>query len=429
MKEKKKILSLFLLCIITILIVVMIACPPTGGGTGDDNGDDDSSSSSSIDGSSSSTSSETSSETTSMLDDFDDASDDNLWGGRYFTSEGAGGEIDNTLDAANGRGGTGNALRLDVTVDAGGEWSCISGYFAASDAAKDISSYEQFIFWVKGSVAGLPLKIVLDNDSGGSRNTAFLHINDYLDGGITTNYQEVKIPLDAFCNLDGLTNAIKFNFAFVNNYDGSGTFQTAGSVYIDDISFTSEAPTVLRIDYFGDEAEPNALGGEDQTGDGDDDGGVLTTSIRVYDVVNYHDNACGMDWNFTLNDSAAWAFAYMYSNFGGGTGDWPAEVTSDFSSYSKITFWLKSDRAWAGSEKFEFKLKDEVGEKVLYIPENTLEGTAISTTWTKYTIPLTTFTGLDTTVLKQYVIGASLVVVGDQTNDVHLYFDEIQFEK
>ncbi|MFC2091906.1 hypothetical protein ACFLTD_03950, partial [Elusimicrobiota bacterium] len=200
--------------------------------------------------------------TTMLIDNFEDGTDPNLWGGNYGVMNDFGG-LTVSYDGANGYNGSVNALALDFNVAITDEWSGMLVMLSndVDNIQADISAYEYLTFQVKGSVANIPVKIGLENASSGDRNKANVYVNDYLDGGVTTSYQEVRIPLDAFANLDDLSNMKVITFVFENGYATANGAPVSGILYIDDIGFGSDSVDNVRIDHFGDNYGPNALGG------------------------------------------------------------------------------------------------------------------------------------------------------------------------
>ncbi len=103
----------------------------------------------------------------------------------------------------------------------------------------DVSKHRYLSFWVKGKVGNENFSIQMadplwlqreDSKSAG-------YATDYLNGGITTDWQEIVVPCEAF----GLYNTKAS--CFVLNFTITGQ----GTVYIDDINFKSSRETSVPI--------------------------------------------------------------------------------------------------------------------------------------------------------------------------------------
>ncbi len=92
----------------------------------------------------------------------------------------------------------------------------------------DLSNYEKISFYIKGEAGGEDFELGMADSNwitiGDSIKAG--QISQYLKNGVTTEWQNVEIPLKKFGNLDFSQMG-----AFVMNFDSSGM----GSVYIDDI--------------------------------------------------------------------------------------------------------------------------------------------------------------------------------------------------
>ncbi len=360
----------------------------------------------------------------SMVDNFEDGEDPNLWGGDYIIMDDSG-TLTKSYDADNARGGSGYAMALNYNVPADGNWCGVMIQLANDWGLVDISSYEYLNFWVKGSVANIPLKIELENGSGGSRCKAKLYITDYLDGGVTTSWQEVKIPLDAFCNLDSFENVMLITFVFEHNYAVDSGFQTTGILYIDDIGFGTENPLdYVRIDHFGDNENLNALGGEIND--------MPSTSEHSHSYENletsYHNYSRGMKSDYNVNLDPYWGG--IWTAFGGGSNKNTSQEC-DFLDYRYLTFYVRAQDSNTNPEVFRIDIVDSNSTEAIFVPDNTEEGNVISTNWQKYTIDLNNITGLDKSSIKQMNIVYEAGLIEDKSGNKNgvLYFDEIQFEK
>ena len=114
--------------------------------------------------------------------------------------------------------------RLDYTSGTG---LGFGGFYLALTAAKDISAFTNFTFYVKGSVGGEKFKVGLSDGTD-----VKLNVPNYLTSGVTTSWQKVTIPLSDFAGLNKAAVTKPLIVAFEDAYTGSSV-----TVYIDCIGF------------------------------------------------------------------------------------------------------------------------------------------------------------------------------------------------
>jgi hypothetical protein len=127
-------------------------------------------------------------------------------------------------------GETGRSLRIDYTRASTG----FCGYYTLLNEIDgeyyDLSGFDSVSFWVKGAKGGEDFELRLaDRDwlvIGGSLEAG--SINEYLEAGVTQEWQRVTIPLKAFGKLD-LTQM----GSFIINFHRKGE----GVIFIDDLKF------------------------------------------------------------------------------------------------------------------------------------------------------------------------------------------------
>ncbi|MFH1385294.1 MAG: carbohydrate binding domain-containing protein [Candidatus Omnitrophota bacterium] len=350
---------------------------------------------------------------TSLLDDFDDATGFNKWGGRYlkFHSTIGGENINTSYDSSNRMGSSGYGYSIEYAVPSSGSYAGVKATLTSSDGAKDLSSYEYFTFWVKGSVNDIPVKIEFQNPSG----NAYVYITDYLDGGVSTAWQEVKIPLDTFTNLDSLTNVNGIALVFEHDYAVTSGFPTSGTLYIDDIGFGETSLGYVRVDHFGDNWGWSAVGGNS---------GNLGNHSSSYDDTVYHNASRSLksQYNITVEN-----YCGMFMLFGGGNDGWTAQEC-DFSDYKKFVFYARAASAATNPKVFKLEIVDGDGTVSIFI-------TGISTAWKKYTLDFKNVPEINKGTIKQINIiyertspgGYGIIEQGGAPSGT-LYFDEIQFE-
>jgi hypothetical protein len=154
-----------------------------------------------------------------LADDFGDTNPQNARGGNPFLfGTESGGSIQAFYD--------GEALKLvyDVTTP-----NSFAGY-STPLARANLDLYSFLTFFVRGAAGGERIKVGLKDASG---NEIKIPLSDYLPGGVTTSWQKVAVPLDAFAGLTSRSAIESFVIAFENAIGGSGR----GAVFIDDIKF------------------------------------------------------------------------------------------------------------------------------------------------------------------------------------------------
>ena len=98
----------------------------------------------------------------------------------------------------------------------------------------DLSPYATMTFWIKGAKGGETFELGLNDVISNKREDAVIvgSIHRYLPGGVTTQWQQVKVPLEDFFGADlKRVFSIVFNF----NEEGEGTF------WIDGLEFHEQA--------------------------------------------------------------------------------------------------------------------------------------------------------------------------------------------
>ncbi len=343
----------------------------------------------------------------SVFDDFNDGDLKNNWG--YSTSSGGSGTC--TVSYVGGAYEGAKCLKLDYSVPAAESFS----WYASKMGSENIesSNFNGLIFWVKGTAGGEYFKIELrtiDCNSTG-RSNAKIYITDYLDGGVTTNWQKVVIPLKNFANITNFTKMDEFTIAFEHDQSLINGSPTNGTVYIDCIKFTNVAGgfDVVRLDHYGDKDTINALGG--QMGDAPGGGGSQTVEINN---IASHFFSNGLDYRY--NVSSGWAAVYII--FGGGNNGW-IKMPCDLSDYNRLTFNIKAKSAGENPGEIKIELKSPT---VSFVRKS-----GITTTWQKFSILLNSFSGLNKNAIEELCFTFEDWRVTNKIGEV--YIDEVQFEK
>lgn len=292
-----------------------------------------------------------------IVDDFNDGNNRNYWDGVMGVTEetASAGSINHSYVTAGAYGGKSLALTYDLTKASNwnGFYLMLNNEFSIT---KNISAYKHLSFWVKGAVGGKEhLKIGLENTSANStnRNRAAIYVNDYLDGGITTGWKKVSIPLGAFSGLNSLATAKALSFVFEKDYVDPArhpALAKTGTVYIDDVRFSTTELPVLRIDPFGDNWGLNALGGN---------WGNMKMDGHVDPTMGFSSSIAGaVAWtlvsNYDVQTAGSWQGHYCL--FGGGVSGWDVYPVS-VSHYRYFKFSLKAKSATENPESIKIELK------------------------------------------------------------------------
>lgn len=354
----------------------------------------------------------------SVLDDFNDGNSTNNWGHPTFSGGSGICNMSFVSDAYEGA----KCLKLDYNVNTTSSYS----YYVTKLGNEDltINNYNAISFWIKGESGGEYFKIELKTSSGNpaGRENAPLYITDHLDGGVSTSWQKVTIPLKNFANIINFTDMNEMLFIFEEYQSGLNGSPKNGTVYIDYIEFESVSGgfDVIRIDHFGDKILYNALGGQMQIA-WESSQGQNSYSIESGGV--FHDYEYGLKYNYDVSASSGNFWSILYILFGGGSNGWQAQEC-DFGEYTKLTFWIKAESDNENPESIKIELEDKYGKKEQSIY-------SITTTWKKYELWLNSFNDgyntLDKTSIKKLIF----VLEQEQASDDlgAIYIDEIQFEK
>lgn len=361
-----------------------------------------------------------------VLDNFDDEDDMNLWGGGMGTMTDSTSDTKLNVKFESDRN-AGKAISFEYDTGSLDKHHWV-GYWiklhSIPDFPVNLENYKHLSFYVKGKAGNEPLKIEIANKSKGPRSKAYLYVDDYLDDGITTEWQEVKIPLDAFVNLDKLSNIKELNFVIENDYAEICGKPSSGTIYIDDISFSKKSLKYVKVDHFGDLWGWGSLGGNI---------GSMRECSSSYDSMVYHKNKNSLKSVYNTNTSKdKWCGHFII--FGGGKDGWTAQ-SHDFSDYSKLTLWVRSNSEEENPTVFKIELVDNDSVEKLVIPSDTEEGESAGIphdgSWQKYTMNINNISGLDKSKIKQInIIYEDWRIMKEDGNaEGILFFDEIQFEK
>lgn len=259
----------------------------------------------------------------------------------------------------------------------------------------DLSSYSTMTFWIKGKRGGETFEIGVNDTISNKREDAVLvgSIYRYLPGGVTTEWQQVVIPLEDFFGPD-----LSRVYSIVFNYNEEG----AGELWVDGLEFHTgllvdrdaqiRSQGYLLVDNF-DHSDLNLLGRKTNaykrlpsvcifTRVPDARHGPTGRGLRV----EYHKEAGGWCGYYSLLNQI--------------DGDY-----FDLTPYKAVTFLVRGVR---GGESFEIGMADKnwltIGDSVKAGPiEKYLPG-GVTTDWQQVVIPLGDFGKLDFTQMGSFVV-------------------------
>jgi len=255
----------------------------------------------------------------------------------------------------------GGVLKLDYDVVTP---TCAATYLTNLRYTNLLSWKDALFFQVRGEQGAEEIAIEF-KDCGLSGWTHYpkIKVSDYLDGGITTDWRGVAVPLAAFA--DDMDWTCVDYIGFYANADprfNSGR----GNIYIDDVVLAPTfCPIPLIVDHFDDCNEWNALIGAWNCSTS----GTATIDCAPDPVHRYGNHGCGYRITYDV------------------TGIWSAWVSSelkdlDVTDYTHLRFFLKGA---AGGEAFHVWLGDKYGNERCY--ENIVAGDH----WQEVMIPLDYF--------------------------------------
>ncbi len=342
-----------------------------------------------------------------LLDDFSKGTSTNLWGCTTSTVTRSGTSASLTASYLSGvsvpLNATGRCLQLTYDVsDPGpagdpypGSW--VAYVTSLGDAS--ISDYKYLSFWVKGLTGGEYFKVELHHayydytQPVGYNNNykAEIYVTDYLDGGVTTGWKKVVIPLDAFANINDRTKIKELVFAFEYSQSNANGSPKNSAVYISNISFGKQFLGFIRVDHFGDKVSKNALGGNcSMVSEGATPHGSYSYQNSeyvsyIYGLWFYFQDV----WDRTAPPEDHRYVAYVSAVGGGDIGSVPQP--RNFGAYNYLSFQCKSSASSITTLKVELHCPTYTNNYFHFFTKKNSQD-PITTTWKEYTIPLSNFT-------------------------------------
>jgi len=361
-----------------------------------------------------------------VLDDFNDGGRLNNWGYNTdsFASTGVVSCVE-SRDATSPKEGA-FCLKLDYDVS---ETASYAGYRSLL-GGENLSVYTSISFWVKGTVGGEFFKVELKNNSTDpNRNRAAVYVTDYLDGGVTTSWQEVTIPFHNFVNLDDWTDMTELVLVFENSQSVTNGSPTQGIIYIDKISFGTSSVNEVRIDYFGDKLGTCALGGN--IGDMQKNDPPPMDFSYSFTTNEYVSSPGALESTYDVT-SDSWGGQYII--FGGGEDGW-TEIPHDFSDYNYVSFYVKTKSATENPKILKVEMVDRPNPPfpAVYLKKMTTswgEKYVISLSWFSYVLEGVTYKLDKSRIKKMTFVYEDWRIQDEGGNETGvLYIDNLQFEK
>lgn len=234
-----------------------------------------------------------------LVDNFFDAATPNLLGG----DSGLTGELsEGTAVYENG------TLRLDYTTTTAQSYLVYFTLLRNLDA----TTYRSLSFRIKGANGGEKLAIGLNDGQGHEPKIA---ISEHLPAGVTTSWQTVMLPLDAFTNEIANWDALhSLSIAFEERIN-SGT----GTVWIDDIRFEPAADP-LSLDNYNDRDTFNGIG----LNHSHDTGGSGSLASSYSQINAYSGSGASLTLEYNVPSDASYAA-------------WQSGLALDVSVYDKLS--------------------------------------------------------------------------------------------
>ncbi|MDO8729658.1 MAG: hypothetical protein Q7J69_00500 [Candidatus Omnitrophota bacterium] len=268
----------------------------------------------------------------------------------------------------------------------------------------NISQFASLSFWIKGAKGGETFEIGMNDTISNKREDAVIigSIYRYLPGGVTTEWQQVVVPLSDFFGAD-LTRVFSVVFNF--NEDGEGIFWIDGLKFHKEQGVDPEAKILaageLLLDNF-DHSNLNLLGRKANTY-------KRLPSVCEFSRVN---GSLRLDFD---KQATGWCGYYTLLN----------QIDGEFFDlipYKEVRFLVRGEK---GGEPFEIGMADRswltIGDSVKAGPIEKFLPNGVTTEWQEVVIQLSDFGKLDWSQMGSFVI--NFYKQGKGT----LYLDNLRF--
>ncbi len=326
-----------------------------------------------------------------IIDDFSDGDSITSQGEQIGSYSGSGGSISYFVENEVSLGNVGYSLKITYSgceISGGG----YAGISIPLDSAVVYTNYHYISFFIKGAADAVGDNIVSGYNDGANR---FVNIAAYLPSHqITTNWQKVVIPIDGlgtnFISPNSLNIAMEWKYN-----SGSGT------IYVDNITLGTNHPGRIIIDSFYTTNRANVFYGDNAVYQGS-----TYSYADAYLSSDYYLHPYGLKFDFTISN-----IGWIKYNCGFNT-------VRNCSLYSNIVFYAKGS-SFLTNVKIEISDNDNSQNYI------SLWNYKLNTTWQKITAPISNFSGLTNSHLKDlgFTIGPECGV----TNGT-LYLDDIALE-
>ncbi len=316
-----------------------------------------------------------------LVDDFEDV---NLWNNAHgYWHRYDPGVVDEVADPADP---SNDVLRIRMSAG----WYATNTWNGSNPATLlDAAEYTHLSIKVRGAAGSEDFKVELQDHSDHKQS---FFISSFMEGPITSDWQEVNIPLGAYSVIDfQQTEAIAF------------IFYTSGTIFVDDIRFiTSDTEPMVRFGgsefYFVDDfedADPwHNLHGYWHRYDSDPGG--------FFEQINDPEDPANKV--LRINMSADW-FA---------SNTWDGSDPTTLLNARYFTHLAIMVKGASGEENFNVELQDSEGN-IVEIPI----GYPVADTWQDLAVPLSEFEGIDF----ERIVSVALKFQGSGT----IYIDDIRF--
>ncbi len=355
----------------------------------------------------------------SILDDFNDLNNINNW--RLFTYAGGDGNSGSCYYYFQSNNGDGY-LTLNYNISGNGSFSWYVSKMGMENLM--VSNFNLLKFKVKGKNNNEYFKITLKTGDCNisNRRVSSIYIADFLTNKVTTDWQEVEIPLKNFSNLTNFSKMYEFTIVFENYFSLLNAAPLNSELYIDNIRFTNsnKYKDELIIDNFNDKNFFSSLGTVIETFTGNGASGDSGFSSLYFNspyslVINYTNIMVG-----TYPDG--WIVTIF--RFGGGN-DNKTSLPVDISNYTNLIFYARNRDNKNNPKQFQIILKDINTSQIVYTAESSGGNNPIITTnWQKLKIPLANFSNLDLKNITEIDITINQWC-SDLTNMGSAYIDKI----
>lgn len=283
-------------------------------------------------------------------------------------------------------------LQYDVTVE-----DSYGGYYSLMRGV-DLTTYQVLHFKVKGGFGGEVAMIGLRDHE---YNETQIVISQYLEQGITTQWQEVAIPLNAFTGVKAWDDMDNFNIDF--SY-AAGSW--AGCLYVDDIQFKGGGNVPIHIDNFNLPEAKNGVGGNFWLWHDD---AVQFISSYVQDADNQDNTTLQVDYR-NIRPDACGVVVFDLSGL-------------NAESHQYLSFRIKG--GWGDEQPNIYLTSGDEDEKVRSYVDIETYG-PLTSEWQRIQIPLAHFTvaGIDFSDLKNLEFAFEWEWIDSGT----IYLDDIIFE-